>query len=121
MATTQTTPQAQPSAFSKQTAFLNFIGGDWVPAKSGKTFESRNPADPADLIGVFPSSGKEDVDMAVAAAKKAYEKWRLVPAPKRGEILFSNSGIGEKNSPKPNSLINQKYQRFKTGKERREF
>jgi len=88
MATAQTYPQAKPGKHSGQKEFLNFIGGDWVPAKSGKTFESRNPADPADLIGVFPSSDKNDVDAAVAAAKAAFAKWRLVPAPKRGEILF---------------------------------
>jgi acyl-CoA reductase-like NAD-dependent aldehyde dehydrogenase len=40
------------------------------------------------VIGVFPRSGAEDVDRAVEAAKSAYEDWRLVPAPRRGEILF---------------------------------
>ena len=65
----------------------NFIGGEWVDAASGETFESTSPAD-GELIGVFPKSGVEDVDRAVAAAKEAYEDWRLVPAPKRGEILY---------------------------------
>ena len=65
----------------------NFIGGEWVDAASGETFESRSPAD-GELIGVFPKSGPEDVDRAVAAAKEAYADWRLVPAPKRGEILY---------------------------------
>ncbi|HXG75461.1 MAG TPA: aldehyde dehydrogenase family protein [Gaiellaceae bacterium] len=65
----------------------NFIGGEWVDAASGETFESTSPAD-GELIGVFPRSGAEDVDRAVAAAKAAYEEWRLVPAPKRGELLF---------------------------------
>lgn len=97
MAATQATSAFQfeikPSAFSKQTQFLNYIGGQWVSAKSGKTFESRNPADPSDLIGVFPASAPEDVDAAVAAAKKAFEAWRLYPAPKRGEILFKAGQI----------------------------
>lgn len=95
MAATQAAPQfdIKPSAFSGQSKFLNYIGGQWVPAKSGKTFESRNPADPADLIGVFPASGPEEVNAAVAAAKKAFENWRLVPAPKRGEILFKAGQI----------------------------
>ena len=65
----------------------NFIGGEWVDALSGETFDSRSPAD-GELIGTFPKSGAEDVDRAVAAAKEAYEDWRLVPAPRRGEILF---------------------------------
>src|SRR5207248_2396951 len=39
-------------------------------------------------IGVFPKSGAEDVDRAVAAARAAFDEWRLVPAPRRGEMLF---------------------------------
>src|SRR5574341_70572 len=68
--------------------YENYINGKWVEAKSGRTFENRNPADRRDLIGLFPSSGPEDVDEAVRAAKKAFAKWRLAPAPKRGEILY---------------------------------
>jgi acyl-CoA reductase-like NAD-dependent aldehyde dehydrogenase len=67
--------------------FQNYVAGEWVDAAGGDTFESVNPAN-GDTIGVFPRSGAEDVDRAVAAAKAAYEEWRLVPAPKRGEILF---------------------------------
>jgi len=67
--------------------FLNYIGGEWVDSASGETFESVNPAS-GDTIGTFPRSTPEDVDRAVAAAKAAYEDWRLVPAPKRGEILY---------------------------------
>ena len=65
----------------------NFIGGEWVDAASGGTFDSTSPAD-GELMGTFPRSNAADVDRAVAAAKKAYENWRLVPAPRRGEILF---------------------------------
>lgn len=68
--------------------YKNYIDGRWVESKSGKTFENRNPANRDDLIGLFPASGLEDVDHAVNAAKKAFPKWRLVPAPKRGEILY---------------------------------
>jgi alpha-ketoglutaric semialdehyde dehydrogenase len=67
--------------------FQNYIGGAWVDAGDGETFESVSPAN-GDTIGVFPKSGAEDVDRAVEAAKAAFEEWRLVPAPKRGEILF---------------------------------
>ncbi len=67
--------------------FHNLINGKWIDAKSGKTFENRNPANWDELIGVFPKSSKEDVDEAVKAARSAFEKWRLVPAPKRGDIL----------------------------------
>jgi aldehyde dehydrogenase (NAD+) len=69
------------------TEYRNLIGGRWVAAASGRTFEDRNPARPDDVVGVFPSSGAEDVEKAVQAAAAAFESWRLVPAPKRGEIL----------------------------------
>jgi len=68
--------------------FKNFIDGKWVEAKSGKTFDNRNPANRNDLIGLFPASGQQDVDDAVRSAKHAFAKWRLVPAPKRGEMLY---------------------------------
>jgi alpha-ketoglutaric semialdehyde dehydrogenase len=67
--------------------FKNYIDGEWADAASGETFESTSPAD-GETIGTFPKSGPEDVDRAVAAAKRAYDEWRLVPAPKRGEVLF---------------------------------
>ncbi|HEY9125752.1 MAG TPA: aldehyde dehydrogenase family protein [Acidobacteriaceae bacterium] len=68
--------------------YRNLIGGEWLPAHCGQTFENINPADHSDIVGVFPSSTSEDVDKAVAAAKEAFKTWRLVPAPKRAEILF---------------------------------
>src|SRR5579872_2271245 len=69
-------------------AFKNLIDGAWVDAHSGQTFENTNPADTRDVIGTFPRSGPKDVDDAVAAARKAFASWRLVPAPKRAEIIF---------------------------------
>ena len=74
-------------AATAEKTFRNFVGGEWVNAASGETFESRNPAT-GELIGVFPKSSAEDVDRAVEAAKAAYERWRLVPAPRRGELLY---------------------------------
>ncbi len=68
--------------------YHNLIGGAWVPAESGKTILNLNPADHSDVIGAFPASDAEDVARAVAAAKKASALWRLVPAPKRAEILL---------------------------------
>jgi aldehyde dehydrogenase (NAD+) len=68
--------------------FKNYINGEWVDARSGKAYENRNPANTDELVGIFVASGKEDVDNAVEAAKQAYKTWRLVPAPKRAEILF---------------------------------
>ncbi len=88
MVGTQTYTGSQTGQTTAPKEFKNFINGTWQPAKSGKTFQSINPADPSDIVGLFPASDKQDVDLAVAAAKKAYEEWRLYPAPKRAEILF---------------------------------
>jgi aldehyde dehydrogenase (NAD+) len=70
------------------TTYSNFINGEWVPSQSGEVFENRNPANTDDLIGLFQKSNKEDVARAIAAAAAAYEEWRLVPAPRRAEILY---------------------------------
>ena len=70
------------------TSYSNFIDGEWCRSRSGDTFENRNPADSTDLIGVFQKSDRADVEAALAAATRAYERWRLVPAPKRAEVLF---------------------------------
>ena len=67
--------------------FQNFIGGRWVDACTGATFENINPADTRDVIGTFPRSGAEDVTRAVASAKKGFETWRRTPAPGRGDVL----------------------------------
>jgi alpha-ketoglutaric semialdehyde dehydrogenase len=67
--------------------YQNFINGTWTEARSGDTFENRNPAKWDEVVGTFPKSGKADVDEAVKAARTAFEKWRLVPAPKRGDIM----------------------------------
>jgi len=75
------------------TTFQNLIAGEWVAARSGKTFTSHSPANRDDVIGEFPSSGHADVDAAVAAAKAAYPAWSMMPAPKRGEILFKVARI----------------------------
>jgi aldehyde dehydrogenase (NAD+) len=77
--------------------YQNFIDGQWVDAKSGKTSANRNPANWDDIVGLFPKSGKEDVDEAVKAARAAYEKWRLMPAPARGDILRKIGDLLVKN------------------------
>ncbi|HET6206912.1 MAG TPA: aldehyde dehydrogenase family protein [Terracidiphilus sp.] len=82
------------------TEYRNLIGGQWLPAHSGKTFSNVNPADHSDIVGAFPASGPEDIAQAVAAAKKAFATWRLFPAPKRAEILFRAGNILLQNKEK---------------------
>lgn len=78
---------------SEPRVYNNLIGGAWVAGSSGRTFENRNPADTREIVGVFQDSAAADVKTAVAAAQAAYASWRLVPAPRRGEILFRAAQI----------------------------
>jgi acyl-CoA reductase-like NAD-dependent aldehyde dehydrogenase len=87
--------------------YHNLIGGQWVPAVSGKTILNLNPADHSDVIGAFPASDAEDIAHAVAAAKKAFASWRLVPAPKRAEILLRTGTLLQERK--------EKYAREMTG------
>ncbi len=72
--------------------FRNYVNGKWVASHSGKTFESRNPAN-GELIGTVPLSDAQDVADVVNAAQTAFEKWRKYPAPKRAELLYRVSEI----------------------------
>jgi len=67
--------------------YQNCIDGSWQAARSGQTFPNVNPAT-GEVLGYFPLSGQSEAQAAVAAARAAFGHWRLVPAPKRGEILF---------------------------------
>jgi len=73
--------------------YKNYINGEWVEGHSNKFSENRNPANTEELIGIFPASSKEDVGLAVEAAREAFKTWRLTPAPKRAEILYRAAQI----------------------------
>ena len=75
--------------------FRNFIGGQWVGARSGATFENRNPADTDELIGLFAKSDRDDTREAIAAAAAAQPVWAAMPAPKRGEVLYRAANLLE--------------------------
>src|ERR1700720_568139 len=66
----------------------NLVGGAFRQAAAGRTFESRNPAHSADVVGVFPRSDAADVDAAVAVAREAFDGWRRTPWPTRAAIIL---------------------------------
>jgi aldehyde dehydrogenase (NAD+) len=59
------------------------------------TFESTSPAT-GEVLGSVPEADEAAVAHAVDVAKSAYEEWRLVPAPKRGELLFRFAQVLER-------------------------
>jgi len=65
-----------------------FIGGQWVPAASGKTFETVNPAT-EEVIASVAEGDAEDIDRAVAAAREAFDHgpWRTMDARERGRLM----------------------------------
>lgn len=76
----------------------NFINGTWRAAQSGDWFESRNPARPRELIGVFPQSGAADIEEAVHSANRAYEGWRAWGLVKRAEYLLRVARLMEEDT-----------------------
>src|SRR6516162_9300146 len=74
---------------------LNFIGGDWVPAKAGQTFQNANPADAREMVAEYPLGGAEDATAAVKAAQAAFPQWSSLTPVARGRFLSKASQILE--------------------------
>ncbi len=72
----------------------NYIDGQWVESKTGESYQRFNPAN-GEVVATYTRSNAGDVHAAVEAAKEAFKSWRLVPAPKRGEMLFDAARILE--------------------------
>ena len=62
------------------------IGGQWVSAVSGRTFEVRNPSTD-ELIAAGPAGGAADVALAIDAAEAALPAWRSLPGLERSKLL----------------------------------
>ncbi|HEY6185520.1 MAG TPA: aldehyde dehydrogenase family protein [Terriglobales bacterium] len=93
MATDTLTRPTIVGSTTETKVFKNFIDGEWVESSSGETFENISPADTRDVVGIFQKSIKADVAAAVDAAVRAFAKWRLVPAPRRAEIVYRAAEI----------------------------
>jgi alpha-ketoglutaric semialdehyde dehydrogenase len=78
-------------------AFANFVGGEWRPSLSGRTYEKHSPWRPSETIGEFPASGAEDVDAAIEAAAAAFPAWSSRPAAQRAAILMGAADAIERH------------------------
>jgi aldehyde dehydrogenase (NAD+) len=77
------------------TLFQNYTNGQWINARSARTFPNINPANTDEVVGLFQDSGPEDVRAAFDAATQAQPAWAALPAPRRGEYLFKAAEIVE--------------------------
>lgn len=83
-------------ATANDKTYFNYIDGQWVPASTGQTEASVNPANRHEIVGYVQQSGPEDLNRAVAAAKKAQKSWRKLAGPSRGEYLYRAADILER-------------------------
>lgn len=83
----------------------NFIAGTWSDSPEGKRFISHNPADNREVIAEVVLSEGTDVDRAVAAARQSHAEWRLLPAPRRGEILQRAAELLGRNKQRLGELV----------------
>lgn len=74
-----------------------FINGKFVPAQKGGTIDVLNPAN-GTLITKIAAAEAEDVDIAVAAAKKAFPAWAATPAAERGRLLLKLADLIEEHA-----------------------
>ena len=79
--------------------YKSFIGGRPEDGKKGKTFKSYCPAN-GELLSICAEAGKEDVDLAVKAAQKAFESWKDVSAAERSNLLLKIADLVEKDAEK---------------------
>ena len=84
--------------------FQNYINGTWVEGRS--KFKTVNPAN-EELLAEIAQAEISDVDAAVKAAAEAFQSWRLVPAPIRGELLFKIADILKQKKEELAKLLTQ--------------
>ncbi len=96
IATLEAEPVRKPSADVRQTKML--IDGEWVDSVSGRTFETINPAT-GEVITRVAEGGKDDIERAVAAARRAFESgpWKKMSARERGRLLYQFADLIEEN------------------------
>ena len=75
--------------------YQNLIGGEWVAAKSGRTFRTLNPADTRETVAEYSVGGQADASAAIQAAAAAFPAWSAMTPIARGRILSKVSQILE--------------------------
>ncbi|MBA3261561.1 MAG: aldehyde dehydrogenase family protein, partial [Thermoleophilaceae bacterium] len=90
-------------ATTTQTKLQNFIDGEFVDSADGATEEVTNPAN-GETIAEMPLSTEEDVNRAVAAAKRAFGEWSVTPPGERASALFRLADLIEEHADELSDL-----------------
>ncbi|MGP4079057.1 aldehyde dehydrogenase family protein [Pseudalkalibacillus sp. R45] len=85
---------------AKAELYKNLIAGEWITATSGKTFQSTNPANKAEVVGEFQASNEEDVKRAIEVADKSFPSWASTPPSKKAAILNKAADLLEEGVEK---------------------
>src|SRR3989338_6307911 len=83
-----------------------FIAGEWRDAADGKSLAVFNPATGKE-IGRVAHAGTADLDRALAAAQKGFEKWRDMPAIERSKIMRKAAGLMRERAGDIGMLLTQ--------------
>lgn len=84
--------------------YRNLVNGQWVYNESGEFIDIKSPID-SSLIGKVPAMTKDEVDVAVASAKKSQKMWQDMPLHKRADILYKAAQIIEEDSQDLSNLL----------------
>lgn len=108
------------TTFQVEQTYSNYINGEWVKATTGETEPSINPANRKEVVGYVPTSGVEDLNQAVAAAKAAAKDWRRLTGAERGNYLFQAANVLERRADEVAEAMTRKWAKpFLKPKERR--
>src|SRR5256714_6080542 len=87
-------------------AVKSFIGGQFRDSRAEKTDPIPNPAT-GETIASLPHSTKEEIDEAVAAAKKAFPAWSETPVPERAQVMFRFKALFDKHVDELSAIATQ--------------
>jgi len=86
-------------------SYQNYVDGEWTDSHTGETFETTDPAAPAEVVAEYPHSDETDAVEAVEAAAAMEDEWANTPAPQRGAILRDAASILEDRKKELTELL----------------
>jgi acyl-CoA reductase-like NAD-dependent aldehyde dehydrogenase len=85
--------------------YRNLIGGQWQAARSGKSYQTFNPADSREIVAEYPLSSTDDTQAAIRSALASFPAWSSQTAVARGRICSKTSQILESRKTQLATLL----------------